>query len=152
MGDETKPVCGKKLQTGLAIVFLLNVLWCKIARQVHGSSTEGIWIIFQTTCLLGEYRYLNTHTSRLFHLKKNWAQVCHLWFCHFASSLYHLCSLLGLIAPASVCIFSVLVSIHFLRCWQGEFVKQSRASFVGDHFLDSRDLNVWCRGDYCKEK
>ena len=71
MGDETKPVCGKKLQTGLAIVFLLNVLWCKIARQVHGSSTEGIWIIFQTTCLLGEYRYLNTPTSRLFHLEKN---------------------------------------------------------------------------------
>ena len=40
----------------------------------------------------------------------------------------------------SVCIFSILFSIHFLRCWQGEFVKQSGASLVGDHFLYSRDL------------
>ena len=35
----------------------------------------------------------------------------------------------------SVCIFSILFSIHFLRCWQGEFVQQSRACLVGDNFL-----------------
>ena len=47
------------------------------------------------------------------------------------------------------------ISMHilhtFLRTllwyWQREFVKQSRASLVGDHFLYSRDLNVWFRGD-----
>ena len=43
----------------------------------------------------------------------------------------------------SECKLSILCSIHFLRCWQGEFVQQSRASLVGDHFLYSRNLNVW---------
>ena len=37
---------------------------------------------------------------------------------------------------------------HFQRCWQREFVYRSKASFVGDHFLHSHDLNVW----YCGEK
>ena len=49
----------------------------------------------------------------------------------------------------SACIFSILLFIHFLRCWQGEFVHQSKASkkasLVGDHFLYSHDLNVWSR-------
>ena len=40
--------------------------------------------------------------------------------------------LLILYTQTSVCIFSILFSRHFLRCWQGEF---SIASFVGDHFL-----------------
>ena len=37
---------------------------------------------------------------------------------------------------------------HFQRCWQREFVNRSKASFVGDNFLHSHDLNVW----YCGEK
>ena len=40
--------------------------------------------------------------------------------------------LLILYTQTLVCIFSILFSIHFLMCWQGEF---SIASFVGDHFL-----------------
>ena len=47
----------------------------------------------------------------------------------------------------SLCIFSILFIIHFLRCWKGEFVEQSRTSLVGDHFLYPHDLNVWFRGD-----
>ena len=47
------------------------------------------------------------------------------------------------------------ISMHILHTflctllwyWQREFVKQSRASLVGDHFLYSRDLNVWFRAD-----
>ena len=35
--------------------------------------------------------------------------------------------------------------MHFLGCWQGEFVQQSRASLVDDHSLYSCDLNVWYR-------
>ena len=35
----------------------------------------------------------------------------------------------------------------FLRCWQGEFVKQSRAPFIVDHFSYSCDLNEWFWGD-----
>ena len=42
----------------------------------------------------------------------------------------------------SVCIFSILFSIHFLGCCQEEFVERSRASLVADHFLYSHDLNV----------
>ena len=60
---------------------------------------------------------------------------------------------IGLLLPlltlkplTSVYIFSILLSGHFLRFWQGEFVKQSRASLVGDHLLYSHDLNV------CEEK
>ena len=47
----------------------------------------------------------------------------------------------------SVCIFSTLFFIHFLRYWQGEFVCQSKNSFPGDHFLYSHDFNVWFRAD-----
>ena len=47
----------------------------------------------------------------------------------------------------SGCIFSILFSIHFLKCWREEFVWQSRTSLVGDHFLYSRDPRVWFRGD-----
>ena len=47
----------------------------------------------------------------------------------------------------SVGIFSILFSIHYQGCWQGEVVKQWRLSLVGDHFLYSQDLNVWFGGD-----
>ena len=54
--------------------------------------------------------------------------------------------LITLYTLSLVCIFSSLFSIHFFRCCQGEFVLQSRASLVGDHFLYSRGLNVWFSG------
>ena len=44
-------------------------------------------------------------------------------------------------------IFSILLSVHLLWCWQGEFVKQSRVPLVADHFLYSHDINVWFSGD-----
>ena len=47
----------------------------------------------------------------------------------------------------SVCTLSILFSMNFLRCWHCQFVEQSRAFLVGDHFLRSQDLNVWFRGD-----
>ena len=54
---------------------------------------------------------------------------------------------LTLYSLTSECIFSILFSIHLLRCWQGEFVYQSRVFQAGDHFLYSRDLTAWFRGD-----
>ena len=54
---------------------------------------------------------------------------------------------LPLHTPTSVCIFSTLFSIHFQRCWQGEFVHQSKASLVGDHLLYSCDPTFWSRSD-----
>lgn len=44
-------------------------------------------------------------------------------------------------------IFSLLFSVHFIRCWHREFYFKSRASLVGHHFLYFHHLNVWCRGD-----
>ena len=44
----------------------------------------------------------------------------------------------------SECIFFLLSSITFLRCWQGEFVEKSEAALVGDHSLD---LDIWFRDD-----
>ena len=37
---------------------------------------------------------------------------------------------LTLYTIASVCIFSILFPLHFLKCWKGEFVSQARASAV----------------------
>ena len=56
------------------------------------------------------------------------------------------CLHLTLYTLTSVCIFSILFSIHFLRCWQGELAR-SKASVVFDHFHYSHDLSVWIRGD-----
>ena len=50
-----------------------------------------------------------------------------------------------------VCIFSILFSLHFLRCWQGEFVQQARTSLVRDHFLCSCDHDVWFGGDIVRK-
>ena len=66
--------------------------------------------------------------------------------CH-TSARFHVIILitwmLTLYTLSSLCIFSLrLFSIHFQRCPQGEFVQQSQASLVGDHFLHSHDFNV----------
>ena len=47
----------------------------------------------------------------------------------------------------SVCIFSILFSIHFLRCWLGEFCLMTKSSFSWWSFLYSQDLIVWFRVD-----
>ena len=92
--------------------------------------------------------------------------ICYLFYCAFTGQIWNLktWSSAGLFSfwplftytvtlytLTSVCIFSILFSIHFLWYWQGEFVYQSRASLVGDHFLYSHDLDVWSMGWYCKE-
>ena len=54
---------------------------------------------------------------------------------------------LTLYTLSSLCIFSLLFSVHFQRCPQEEFVQQSQASLVGDHFLHSHDFNVRFKGE-----
>ena len=49
---------------------------------------------------------------------------------------------LTLYTLTSVCIFSLLFSIYFLRKCHGELVQKSRASLVGDHFPYSHELPV----------
>ena len=52
-----------------------------------------------------------------------------------SNSVFSYCLIINPLPINPVSIFSFLLFIHFLRCWQGEFVYQSKVSFVGDHFL-----------------
>ena len=55
----------------------------------------------------------------------------HIWIC--LSLWMTACNHnLSLYTQTSQYIFSLLFSKHILRCWQGEFFKQSRASLVGE--------------------
>ena len=60
-----------------------------------------------------------------------------------SGQFYYFTEMLTLYTLTWVYLFFTLFFIHFLRCWQGEFVCQSRGSFSDDHFLYSHDLNVW---------
>ena len=62
--------------------------------------------------------------------------------------LYRLCFafVFNPLEPTSMWIFSLLLSLNFHGCWQGEFAWQSRVSSIGDHPLYSIDLNVGFRG------
>ena len=73
------------------------------------------------------------------------------WFVCVTWSLLHNV-ILTIYTLTSVFRFSILLSIHFLRCWKGEFVQQSIAYLVGDHFLYSHDLKWIIQQYYCKEK
>ena len=64
--------------------------------------------------------------QKLFHLPRKWGEE----------------AIISLYIQRSVYIFSILFSIHFWRCWRGEFVSQSTVSLVKDYFLYSSDLNV----------
>ena len=56
----------------------------------------------------------------------------------------HSCPPLTLYSLTLICIFSILFSTHFLRCWLRRICIQSQASLilVGDHFLYSHNLSV----------
>ena len=58
-----------------------------------------------------------------------------------ADCKYNLKVLLTLDTLTLLCIFSIQFPIHFLRCWQGEFVHQSKASLVASH-----EVHVWLGG------
>ena len=64
-------------------------------------------------------------------------------YCSFPNLL----SVINVLHPTSVCIFSILFPLHMQRCWQGELVEQSTASLTGHRFLYSCDLIVWFRGE-----
>ena len=54
---------------------------------------------------------------------------------------------LTLCTLTSVCIFSILFSIHLLRMLTRRICLRIKSFFFGDHFLYSCNLNVWFRGD-----
>ena len=71
--------------------------------------------------------------ANLVGLLRQFSRLRDLWGIHKPDAVNS--SLLILYSLTSVYVFSLLFSIHFLRCWQGEFVLQSGASLVGYHFL-----------------
>ena len=76
---------------------------------------------------------------------------------HFGPDESNICSepsvdKITIYSLTSAFIFSILFSVHLLRCWQGEFVYQSRVSLVGDHFLYFHDIACVIQWWYCKEK
>ena len=88
-----------------------------------------------------------TSTQNQHHGRKNCLgnlRSAHRKFTHFIA---HFRAADQKFIPVVSCIFSIQLSRHFLRLWQGEFVQQSRSSLVGDHFHYSPDLNVWFRDD-----
>ena len=52
----------------------------------------------------------------------------------------------------SVCIFSILLFIHFLRCLHREVVYQSRPSLLWDHLLHSFLFFMFDPRVFCKKK
>ena len=62
-------------------------------------------------------------------------------------SYYQFIMFINPLHPKSVCKFSILFSIHFLKCWQGEMCLKIKSFISWWSFLDSCDLNVWFRGD-----
>ena len=92
------------------------------------------WVIFSWYKMI----YLTALYSLSDHSFWSWCVEPHTVFILWLLTLY---------TPTLVCIFSTLFFIHFPRCWQGEFVIQSKGSLPGDHFLYSHYLNVWFRSD-----
>ena len=96
------------------------------------------WVIF------GWYKMVSAAYLRFI-----WLQ-CNPKWPFFSKSMFwtpHCLHFVALYTLTSVCIFSTLFFIHFPRCWQGEFVIQSKGSLPGDHFLYSHYFNVWFRSD-----
>ena len=91
--------------------------------------------------MAGKGQYSDT---KLFNFLFSFSRVDSKFF--LLTTKIKLCSL-TLYTLTSVYIFSILFLIYFLRCWQGEFVKQSRVPFIVDHFSYSCDLNEWFWGD-----
>ena len=54
---------------------------------------------------------------------------------------------LTLCNPTSVCIFSILFSIHLLRMLTRRICLRIKSFFFGDHSLYACNLNVWFRAD-----
>ena len=121
----------------------MQLISFNIFSLAFGLKNEGEWV---KTDLVNQRELLVRDVFRIFKKRLVWQQEqnlrASLGVLFTRISLMH-----NLYTLTSVCIFSILFSEHFLRCWQGEFVKQSRAYLVGDHFLYSHDHNVWFTGD-----
>ena len=99
-----------------------DCIWMTQYQSCHKRTPPHNIACFELSCT--SYMELKSCTIMIFDLKKR-ESFSFGHSCEWNLTLYNL---------KSVCIFSILLFIHFLRCWQGEFYYQSNASFVDDHF------------------
>lgn len=111
----------------------------------------GLWLAFDnwsTACLCGHdsasRNMVGLHAQRNFHQEKldgipeGKRKVVKCWFTFATKTEQH---------TKRWCEYqdTIQSSMHFTRCWQGEFILQSRASLVWDHSLYFCDFSVWFR-------
>ena len=133
----------------------------------------NIWIILKLVLILLDFLYYHTTKILCFHFFfffinivsfsffSTWLKF-HSWQPFWAFS-FPVCSIIygyyvekihvqyfwesALCTLTSVFIFSLLSCRYFLMFWKGEFVPQSRASLVCDHFPYPHDCTLWFWGD-----
>ena len=123
----------------------MTEVYIKLLTRLHINSWEKMWD--KTFSVQASYKTnwrlttIRQTTFFILHLHKSFITMEPL-----ALLLLHLDEMLILNLLTSVCKFSIQFSIHFLRCFLGEFAKTIKRFFlVGDHFLHSSDLNMWFR-------
>ena len=113
--------------------------WMLKRQSTHETGSQSYWSLFVFSISIKEYchsswvrcKSIPSHPS-------SFSQLSEYNSNYFIKAF---CSL------TSVCIFSILFSIHSLLCWQGEFVYQSRASLVKRNAmlvtLSSQRVNIY---------
>lgn len=149
-------ICVKgKLQIYLLVYKVWGKFWCFFTMEkFHRSHTfqeashTSLWYISSQIMLtfLVKFMHHKSHKNPLPSslpsvMKEFLGNSSRSWRTSFKNFVYP-----WTLTHTSVCMFSILLSVLFLRGWQGEFLYQSRASLVVDYFLYSCDLNAWLRG------
>ena len=139
--------CKLCVPTIVKVSFMKNIFWCGccsllifVAKKA-GKGTELQFLCTQGTLQGGRVEDHRLMFTRHLHSPQLYIQaILYIFKTDYLMSSTHYTLI-------SVCIFSILFSIHFLMCCEGEFVWQSRGSSVNYHFLYSHDLNAWLRDD-----
>ena len=100
--------------------------WASVTMRILPVQGKGLWDWSIGFC---SYLFLTFHT--LISLYILWRSTP---------------TLASLLRESEISLWASKKTLRLALWWHGEFVKQSRASSVGDHFLYSQDPNIWFRG------
>ena len=123
----------------------------KMKRKSHPvftylSGTSQVWSIFKSLLSFRSFIQYSKETLTAY------LQPFKVKYCtnhNFFLALFIFSFMLNLSHPTISMHILHTVSVHFLRCWQGGFIWQSKVSLVqiGYNFLSSRYLNISFMGD-----
>ena len=103
--------------------------YIKLLTRLHINSWEKMWDKTFSVQVIYKTKTNNNQTDNFF-LSYIYINLSLLWsHQHYCYSIQMRCLSLTFYTLTSVCKFSIQFSIHFLRCFLGEFVKQSRDFF-----------------------